>query len=194
MKELRTACLLLAVLTVLLGAAYPLAVTGVCRLLWPRRADGSLVRTGGRTVGSALISQSFTGPGYFHGRPSDCGHDAAGSASSNLGPSNPALLDLVRQRVADVRRTNGLDSAAAVPSELVLASASGLDPDLSPAAAMLQTRRIARARNLPEATVAALVRRMSRGAFLGVFCLPRVNVLELNLALDSLSRNAAVEP
>ena len=188
MKQLKIAALVLGVLSLLLGIIYPLVMTGVFQVLFPRQANGSLVMAHGQTIGSELLGQSFTSPGYFHGRPSDCGYDAANSSSSNLGPSNPALFDQVQARIDTVRAENGLAVTAPVPADLVLSSASGLDPEITPSSAMLQIARIARARHLDVAVVRQLVERQTREPFLGIFGQARVNVLKLNLALDSIAR------
>lgn len=182
---------MLVVMTILTGIFYPLAVTGLAQVFFPHQAGGSLIERDGQPVGSALIGQSFTGPGYFHGRPSAAGnegYDAAASAGSNLGPTNKELLAAVAQRVAAVRSTNDLPAGTRVPADLVTGSASGLDPDISPEAAYLQVPRVARARNLPEGQVRFLVERNITGRQLGILGEPRVNVLKLNLELDKLSR------
>jgi potassium-transporting ATPase KdpC subunit len=187
-STLRPALVLLAVLTVLTGVVYPLAVTGIAQLLFPRAAAGSLVVRGGHALGSALIGQSFSDPGHFWSRPSATTpqpYNGAGSTGSNLGPLNPALLDAVKARIATLRTADPGNSAP-VPVDLVTASASGLDPHISVAAAQYQAARVARARALPEARVRALIDAHSEGRLLGVIGEPRVNVLELNLALDSL--------
>ena len=173
--------------SVLVGVVYPLAVTGVARIAFPAKSQGSLVRRGGVVVGSRLIGQSFAGPRYFQPRPSaaGAGYDGAASGASNLGPSNPVLLADVRARVAAYRRLNGLAANTPVPVDAVTASASGLDPEISPANARLQAPRVARARNLPLAQVLALVREHTDRRSLGFLGEPGVNVLELNLALDS---------
>ena len=187
-SALRPALVLLAVLTVLTGVVYPLAVTGIAQLLFPRAAAGSLVVRGGHALGSALIGQSFSDPGHFWSRPSATTpqpYNGTGSTGSNLGPLNPALLDAVKARIATLRSADPGNSAP-VPVDLVTASASGLDPHISVAAAQYQAARVARARSLPEARVRALIDAHSEGRLLGIIGEPRVNVLELNLALDSL--------
>jgi K+-transporting ATPase ATPase C chain len=183
---LRPALAALAAFTLLTGVAYPLAVTGLARLLFPRQAEGSLLVVDGRVRGSALIGQPFAGAGYFHGRPSATArpYDAAASTGSNLGPLNPVLDSLVRARVAD--RT-AVDGPGPVPVDLVTASASGLDPHVTPAAADRQVARVARARGLDEARIRDLVRRHTESRTFGLLGEPRVNVLRLNLALDGLA-------
>jgi K+-transporting ATPase ATPase C chain len=185
---LRPALVLLAVLTLLTGLIYPLAVTGVAQLVFPRAAAGSLVVRGGQALGSALIGQSFSDPRHFWSRPSATTpqpYNGAGSTGSNLGPLNPALLDAVKARIAALRAADPANTAP-VPVDLVTASASGLDPHISVAAAQYQAARVARARALPEARLRALIDAHTEGRLLGVIGEPRVNVLELNLALDSL--------
>jgi K+-transporting ATPase ATPase C chain len=191
MRNLKTSLLLLGTFTVLLGVIYPLIITGVAAVLFPRQASGSLVMVKGRPVGSALIGQQFSSPGYFHGRPSECGYDAAHSAGLNLGPSNPQLIARVRALADSVRIENDLPADAPVPGDLVLASGSGLDPDVSPASALLQVERVARSRGLDPALVHELVLRHADQPFLGIFGQPRVNVLKLNLALDTMSGSPA---
>ncbi len=189
MKTLKTAVLLLLFMTILTGVAYPLAVTGLAQGLFPRQADGSIIYRDGRPVGSSLIGQKFSGPGYFHGRPSAAGHgyDATASGGSNLGPTSKTLINHVARRAALVRKENGLPPGAPVPSDLVTSSASGLDPDISPAAAFLQVPRVAKARHLSEDQVRTLVQNHIKGPELGFMGNPRVNVLRLNLALDKLA-------
>jgi K+-transporting ATPase ATPase C chain len=185
-RQLLPAVLAFVVLTLILGVAYPLAVTGVAQLAFSSKANGSLVKRDGAVVGSALIGQAFTGPRYFHPRPSAAGdgYDATASGASNLGPSNPVLIEDVTARIAAYRRQNGLEPAAHVPVEAVTSSASGLDPDIAPADARIQAARVARARNLPLPRVLELVDRHTAGRSLGFLGEPGVNVLELNLALD----------
>lgn len=192
---LRPALALLALFTALTGIAYPLAVTGIAQLAFPATANGSLVTIGGRVVGSALIGQSFTSERYFHGRPSattgadpadpaksvEDPYNAASSTGSNLAPSSAVLAEAVKARVAPL-------GGGPVPADLVTTSASGLDPDISPAAAALQVARVAKARGLPEDEVRALVNRSILGRSFGIVGEPRVNVLALNLALDDLKR------
>jgi K+-transporting ATPase ATPase C chain len=177
---------MLVALTVLTGIAYPLLVTGIAQLAFPRQANGSLVETGGKTVGSTLIGQPFSDPKYFWSRPSATSpqpYNAMASSGSNLGPRNPALADAVRDRVKALRDADP-ESKAAVPADLVTASGSGLDPEISVAAAEFQVHRVAKARGLTEDKVRALVAANTAGRTFGVLGEPRVNVLALNLALD----------
>jgi len=186
--SLRPALTLLLLMTLLTGLVYPLIVTALAQLAFPARAAGSLVLRDGRPVGAALIGQSFASPGYFWGRPSATTpqpYNGTASNASNLGPLNPALTDAVTARVAALRAADP-DNHAAVPIDLVTASASGLDPEESVAAARYQAARVARARGLPQARVQALIAAHTEGRLLGVLGEPRVNVLELNLALDAL--------
>ncbi|MDH6591756.1 K+-transporting ATPase ATPase C chain [Variovorax sp. TBS-050B] len=185
---LRPAIVLFALLGALTGLVYPLAVTGAARALFPSQAAGSLVVVGGRAVGSALIGQNFVDPKHFWGRPSATApqpYDARASGGSNLGPLNPALVDAVRARVAALRAADP-GNAAPVPVDLVTASASGLDPHISPAAAHYQAARVARVRGLPLAQVEALIARHTEVPLGGLLGEPRVNVLALNLALDGV--------
>jgi potassium-transporting ATPase KdpC subunit len=185
---LRPALLLLLVMTALTGILYPLVVTGIARVLLPAQAAGSLVTVNGRAVGSDLIGQTFTDPAHFWSRPSASTpqpYNGTASGGSNSGPLNPALLDAVKARVQALRAADP-GNLASVPVDLVTASASGLDPDISVAAADYQAARIARVRGLPLKQVQALIARHTAGRLLGVLGEPRVNVLELNLALDAL--------
>jgi potassium-transporting ATPase KdpC subunit len=187
--DLRRGLVALLALTVLVGIAYPLLVFGVGQATLRGAADGSLVHNRGRAVGSSLIGQSFgTDPRYFWGRPSAAGdgYDPGASGASNLGPTSAKLDQEVRDRLAVLLKANPGTTAAQVPSELVTASGSGLDPDISPAAADFQVNRVARARGLDPADVSRLVDQHVQGRTLGIFGEPRVNVLELNLALDRL--------
>ena len=186
MKEIRTAFLVLLVFSLLLGVAYPFFLTGIGQLAFPWRANGSLVSVGGRVVGSELLGQAFSSARYFHGRPSFSDYDAMASGASNLGPSNPALLLVVRDRVERIRLENGLSPGTPIPADLVLASGSGLDPEISLDGALLQAERIAAARGLDPSVVRTLTEKMAVGPFLGAFGERRVNVLRLNLALDEL--------
>ena len=188
--HLRPALVLFVLLSLITGLAYPLLVTGLSQLLFPAQAGGSLVLKDGKPVGSALIGQAFDAPRYFWSRPSataDKPYNAANSGSSNLGPLNPALREAVAQRVAALRKADP-GNTAPVPVDLVTASASGLDPHTSRAAADYQAARVARVRGLSEAAVRALVAQHSEVAVLGFLGQPRVNVLALNLALDKLAR------
>jgi K+-transporting ATPase ATPase C chain len=185
---LRPALLLLVVMTVLTGILYPLLVAGIARVLFPAQAAGSLVTVNGRAVGSGLIGQAFTDPGHFWSRPSASTpqpYNGTASGGSNLGPLNPALLDAVKARIQALRAADP-GNLAPVPVDLVTASASGLDPDISVAAADYQAARVARVRGLPLKQVQALIASHTAGRLLAVLGEPRVNVLELNLALDAL--------
>lgn len=186
-QTLRPALALFVLLSVVTGLVYPFAVTGVAQLLFPWQAHGSLVMRDGQPVGSALIGQQFTDPGHFWGRPSATApqpYNAAASTGSNLGPLNPALVEAVQARIAALRAADP-GNVAPVPVDLVTASGSGLDPDISLAAARYQAPRVARVRGLPPAQIAALIERHARRPWLGVLGEPRVNVLALNLALDT---------
>ena len=182
-QHLITACLYTLLTAVVFGLAYPLLITGVARLTMPAKAQGQLITRDGQLFGSALIGQPFAGPGYFHGRPSAAGtgYDASASSGSNLGPTSKTLSD----RVAASVKTE--DAGAAIPVDLVTASASGLDPDISPAAAAYQVSRVASQRHLAPAEVEHLVADHTTPRQLGLLGEPRVNVLELNLSLDSLA-------
>lgn len=185
---LRPALTLFLLLSLLTGLAYPLVVTGLARLLSPGQAEGSLVLVNGQVVGSRLIGQPFADPGHFWGRPSATGpmaYNAAASSGSNLGPLNPALTDAIKARV-DALRSADPDNTAPVPVDLVTTSASGLDPDISKAAADFQVARVARARHVPVQQVQALVDAHTERPWMGFLGEPRVNVLELNLALGQI--------
>jgi len=184
-KQLVPALLVTVVLTVLLGLLYPLAVTGLAQVLFPHQANGSLIVQGGKVVGSRLIGQLFTQAGHFHSRPSAAGtgYDPTATGGTNLGPTSKKLVDQVKAATAAAQSEN---PNLPVPADLVTSSASGLDPHVTPAAAEFQVPRVARERGLPEATVRQLVAAHTEGRTLGVLGEPRVNVLELNLALDQL--------
>jgi K+-transporting ATPase ATPase C chain len=197
-RELRPAIVVLVALTAITGLVYPLAVTGIAQLVFPSQAQGSLIERNGHTVGSALIGQSFTSDKYFHGRPSAttapdpndasktvaAPYNAANSGGSNLAPSNKALIDRVQGDIDKLKQEN---PTTPVPADLVTTSASGLDPDISPEAALFQVPRVAKARNLTENRVRQIVIDHIEDRFIGVLGDPRVNVLKLNLALDDLS-------
>jgi len=189
-SEFRPAIVMIAMLTVLTGVLYPLAVTGIARLAFPSQAGGSLIVRDGRVVGSRLVGQAFDDPRFFWGRPSATGpvpYNAAASSGSNLGPLNPALGDAVKARIAALRAADSTTTGP-VPVDLVTASGSGLDPHISLAAAEFQVARVARARGMTAHDVRALVARHTEGRTFGLLGEPRVNVLELNLALEAASR------
>jgi K+-transporting ATPase ATPase C chain len=189
-RYIRPSISLLFVMTILLGVAYPLAIAGLARAVFPSQAAGSLIHRGNVLVGSSLIGQSFSDPKYFWGRPSATApqpYNGLASGGSNLGPLNPALLDKVAGQVKLLHDADP-DNTRPVPVDLVAASASGLDPEISPAAADYQASRVARLRNLPLAAVQSLVTQHQKRALFDVLGEARVNVLELNLALDSLPR------
>jgi K+-transporting ATPase ATPase C chain len=199
LREIRPAIVVLLLLTAITGLFYPLAMTGIAGVIFPRQAQGSLIEKDGKVVGSALIGQSFTEDKYFHGRPSaTTGPDAAdttktvpapynasNSMGSNLGPTSKALVDRVK---ADVDRAKGENASTAVPIDLVTTSASGLDPHISPDGALFQVPRVAKARNIPEDRVRQLVQQHTEGRLAGLLGEPRVNVLALNMALDDMPR------
>jgi K+-transporting ATPase ATPase C chain len=196
-KQIRPAILMIVVMTVLTGLLYPLAMTGLARLIFPDQANGSLIERNGKVIGSRLIGQNFTSARYFWGRPSattepdpkdpsktiPVPYAADNSGGSNLGPTNEALIDHVKARAARLHAEN---PDTPIPVDLVTSSASGLDPDITPAAALFQVPRVAAARHLPQAEIRALVMRMTRERTLGILGEKRVNVLALNLALDRL--------
>ena len=193
LNQLRPAILLLVLMTAITGIAYPLVVTGVAQVAFEDKANGSLIEKDGQIVGSELIGQSFvnpdtgeTLPGYFRSRPSAAGsgYDAALSSGSNLGPTNPVLIDRVTADVAIIRTENGLAADAEIPVDLVTSSGSGLDPDISPASANLQIARVAQQRGISEEQVGEIVDEYTSGRTLGFLGEPRVNVLKVNLALD----------
>lgn len=186
----RPALVIFAMLTLICGVIYPYAVSGIGKLAFPDQTEGSIVTRNGTAVGSSLIGQAFSSPQYFWGRPSATApmpNNAAASGGSNLGPTNPALLDAVKSRI-DALKTADPDNTAAIPVDLVTASGSGLDPDISVAAAYYQIPRVARVRKLAQEEVKAIVDRISQPQYLGFFGENRVNVLALNLALDLVQK------
>jgi potassium-transporting ATPase KdpC subunit len=186
-RQIIPAIVMFIALTVVCGVVYPLVVAGIGNAAFHSKADGSLVKAGGKVVGSSLIGQNFTDDDYFHPRPSaagEKGYDPTASGASNLGPTNPVLLKAVAERVTDYRKENGLSSDTLVPSDAVTASASGLDPWISIANARLQAQRVATARGTSVTEVKKLIDQYTDGRDLGVLGDPGVNVLELNLALD----------
>lgn len=187
-KHLVTSLLMTLVTTLLLGILYPLAVTALAQTFFRDKANGQLISRDGQLIGSKIIGQPFTGSGYFHSRPSaagDAGYDASSSGASNLGPTNQKLVDRID---ADVKKLRAENPNTPVPIDLVTTSASGLDPDISVAAAEFQVPRVARERGMSEGAVEQLVDRNTQGRALGLLGEPRVNVLELNLALDATSK------
>src|SRR3979490_478232 len=196
LREIRPAIIVLVLLTAITGLAYPLAMTAIAGVIFPKQAEGSLIEKDGKVIGSALIGQEFKDDKYFHGRPSatltpdpadstktvSAPYNAANSGGSNLGPTSKALADRVKE---DVEKLKAENPSASVPADLVTTSASGLDPDISPEAALFQVPRVAKARKLPEDRARALVTENTRGRLAGLLGEPRVNVLALNLALDA---------
>jgi len=196
LREIRPAIIVLVLLTLITGLAYPLAMTAIAGVLFPKQAQGSLIEKDGKVIGSALIGQQFTSDQYFHGRPSATSgpdpadpakttsvpYNAANSSGSNLGPTSKALNDRIKEEVEKLKAEN---PSAAVPVDLVTTSGSGLDPDISPEAALFQVPRVAKARNMPEDRVRALVTQNTRGRFGGLLGEISINVLALNLALDN---------
>ena len=180
-KNLVTAILMTVATTILLGIIYPLVVTGIAQALFPKKANGQLIEANGKVIGSRIIAQAFTSPGYFHPRPSAVNYDPTGSNGSQLGPTNQKLIDRVKIATATLRAEN---PGAPVPIDIVTTSASGLDPEITPAAASFQVPRVARARGVNEDRVRELVSKHTEDRQLGLLGEPRVNVLELNLELD----------
>jgi K+-transporting ATPase ATPase C chain len=187
LKQIYPAIAITIVLTALLGIVYPLVITGLAQVVFPAKAGGSLIQKDGKIIGSRLIGQPFTGPGYFHSRPSAAGtgYDATASAGTNLGPTSQKLLDSIKSASESLAEEN---PNTPIPVDLVTSSASGLDPHITPAAAEFQMARVARERGLSEDEVRRLVKEHTEGRQLGLLGEPRVNTLELNLALDQIAK------
>lgn len=191
------ACKMILALTLLTGIVYPISMVGLAHLLFPHQAEGSLIVREGQLVGSALIGQNFSSPRYFRPRPSaagDKGYDAANSSGSNLGPTNKTLIETVRSRASTLREHEPGINHGEIPVDMVTASGSGLDPEITPAAAEIQVPGVAKARGLSEDAVRSLISTYTRGRTLGVLGEPGVNVLELNLALDNLGASGHARP
>jgi K+-transporting ATPase ATPase C chain len=189
MMQLKRSILVFAGLSIICGLIYPLTITVVSQVIFPQKSNASVIKKGDVIVGSEIIGQQFTRPEYFHGRPSaiDPPYDASNSSGSNLAPSSAKLLEQVKARVEQARKENSLPSNIQIPADLVLASASGLDPDISAEAAVIQAWRIARERKIPESVVEKIIHQNTENPFLWIWGMPHVNVLRLNIALESIA-------
>ena len=190
MRHVKQAILGFVIFSLLCGLVYPFLITAVSQYIFPWRSNGSIITSGNQIFGSELIGQKFESPKYFHGRPSatDPAYNASASAGNNFGPSNAKFIREVKKRIEEVRNENGLSSNVPIPADLVLASSSGLDPHISIESAMLQVKRIARERGLPEPEVEKVVNQYIEDRLMGIWGQPRVNVFKLNLAMDKLKR------
>ena len=188
MLQLKRSILVFAGLSIICGLIYPLCITAVSQALFPLQSNASIIKQGNVVIGSKLLGQQFVRPEYFHGRPSatDPPYDASNSSGSNLAPSSAKLLEQAKVRVEQIRKENGLSSNMPIPADLILASASGLDPHISAEAALLQVPRISRERKIPESVIEKIVGQNTEKTFLGIWGSERVNVLQLNIALDSI--------
>ncbi|OHD70985.1 MAG: potassium-transporting ATPase subunit C [Spirochaetes bacterium RBG_16_49_21] len=188
MKQFKISILIFLVLSFVFGILYPLSMTGIGQILFPKKANGSVVFLNGRIIGSELVGQSFKSPWYFHGRPSVVNYDASNSGASNFGPTNKKFIDQVREAAERVKRENGLPADAKLPPDMVLASASGLDPDISLESALVQVNRIARVRGIDRPLVIEILNKTREKQYFNLFGNSFVNVLKLNLALDDLQK------
>ncbi len=189
LRQLKTAISLLLILTLLTGVIYPALVTGIAQLFFPFQANGSLIKYNNKIIGSQFIGQSFTDDNYFWGRPSATQpypYNATNSSGSNLGPTNPSLLTAIKTRIANLQKNSPHNKKELIPVDLVTASGSGIDPEISPFAAMYQVPRVAKTRKIPEEKLRSLIQKLTKNRYFGILGESRINVLQLNLALDNL--------